>query len=77
MEYAIPGVLFVFILSGLIVVKVQLAKRPTFGEANELYKDTKSCDVIHKSVDEKLACLPTIQETVTKIKTILEERDKK
>ena len=76
-QYLMPGGFFVFMIGSLIIVNHKLSKRPTFGEANELYKDIKSCDVIHESINEKLECLPDIKTDVTRIKTILEERNKK
>ncbi|KKM04952.1 hypothetical protein LCGC14_1759080 [marine sediment metagenome] len=77
MEFLLPGGLLVFMLSALVIVKVDLAKRPTWTEANKRFKDTKVCDEIHKSVNEKLECIPEIKETVIEIRTILKERNKK
>jgi len=77
MEYVIPAGLVVFAISGLIAVKVGLAKRPTFKEAEAKYKGIEVCGEIHKRVDENLECIPEIKENVTKILTILEVRNKK
>ncbi len=77
MEYILPGGLLVFMIGSLIIVNTKLAKRPTFGEANRLYKEKSVCDEIHKAVTEKLDCIPEIKETVIRIETILKERDKK
>lgn len=69
MEYLPLGGLAVLIIGSIIAVKVELAKRPTFKDTDAKYKDTKVCDEIHKSVDEKLACIPDIKEKVTQIAT--------
>ena len=75
MEYIVPGGLLAFMIGSLIVVKVELAKRPTLKDADDKYKNKEVCDEIHKSVDEKLSCIPEIKETVIEIRTILKERD--
>ena len=61
--------LILLVAGSIVAVKVQLAKRPTFKEADSRYKNEKVCDAVHKSVDEKLSCIPEIKETVTEIKT--------
>ncbi len=76
MEYVISGGLLVFMIGSLIAVKVELAKRPTLDDTDEKYKNKEVCDEIHKSVDEKLSCIPEIKETVIEIRTILKERGK-
>ncbi|KKM05281.1 hypothetical protein LCGC14_1755720 [marine sediment metagenome] len=76
MEYVIPGGLFVLMIGSLIAVKIELANRPTFDHTDEKYKNKEVCDAIHKSVDEKLSCIPEIKETVIEIRTILKERAK-
>lgn len=59
----------------LIGVKVSLAtglaKRPTFKESNDIYQKRESCELIHKSVDEKLNCVPDIKIKVTAIEVNL------
>lgn len=69
MEYLPWGALVVFIIGSVIAVKVELAKRPTFKDADKKYKGSQVCDEIHKSVDEKLKCLPDIKTSVTQIET--------
>lgn len=69
MEYIIPGGFLVFMIGSLIAVKVELGKRPTFRDTDDKYKEVKVCDVIHKSVDEKLSCIPEIKKTVIQIET--------
>ena len=76
MDFILPGSLFLFVLGGLIAVKVELKNRPTWDKARETFKETKVCDEIHKGITEKLDTLPGIQETVTRIETILKERNK-
>lgn len=68
MEYIIGG-LALLVISSLIAVKVNLKDKISYKDANERYKETKVCDEIHKSVNEKLECIPEIKETVTEIKT--------
>ena len=76
MDFILPGSLFLFVLGGLIAVKVDLAKRPTWKESRKTFKETSLCDEIHRSINEKLDTLPGIQESVTRIETILKERNK-
>jgi Tfp pilus assembly protein PilO len=64
----IGGVVLIFI-GGLIAVNKEIAKRPTFKETEERYKKTEVCDEIHKSVQEKLACLPEVKKSLTQIET--------
>jgi len=79
MGYIIPGSLLVFMIGSLIAVKVELSKRPTFKDLSKkehlLREDLRRkdlCEQTHKSVDEKLSCLPEIKDTVTTIKTKIE-----
>lgn len=67
-EYLPIGGLTVFVIGGLVAVKVELAKRPTFKEADDKYKNTAVCNEIHKAAEEKLKCIPEIKESVTKLK---------
>jgi hypothetical protein len=74
MENYFPIGLLVFLISGLIVVKVGLEKRPTYKEADERYQNAKLCEEIqkkkeerHKVMEEKLQCIPEIKEKVTRI----------
>lgn len=69
MEYVLPVGIFIFTVSSLIVVKVGLEKRPTFKDIEKEYRKKEPCDLIHKSVDEKLVCLPEIKNDVIEIKT--------
>lgn len=68
-EYKLIGGLLLLIIGMIVAVKVELAKRPSFKEADDRYKDTKSCTAVHKSVDEKLKCLPDIKDRTTRIET--------
>lgn len=63
------GSLLIFIIGSLVVVKVNLKDKISYKDADERYKKAEVCDEIHKSVNEKLNCLPEIKETVTEIKT--------
>ncbi len=74
MELILPGSLFVFMMGGLIMVHRKLDKRPTWEQVNERFKETKVCNEIHKSITEKLDTLPGMQESLTRIETILKER---
>ncbi len=67
--YILPAGLIIFGISSLIAVKVGLEKRLTFRDSEKRYQKKELCDEIHKSVDEKLACLPDIKSEVTEIKT--------
>jgi hypothetical protein len=58
----------IFIL-GLIAVNKEVGKRPTFKDADERYKKTEVCNEIHKSVNEKLECLPEVKKSLTQIET--------
>lgn len=69
MEYLLSGGLLIFFISGLVVLNTKVAKRPTFKEADDRYKKAEVCNVIHKSVDEKLACLPEMKKSLTQIET--------
>ena len=67
--YILPAGLIIFGISSLIAVKVGLVNRPTFKDVKKEYRKKELCDEVHKSVDEKLACLPDIKKDVTEIKT--------
>ena len=60
------------VIGGLISVKVELTKRPTYDDADKRYKDSKVCDEIHKNITEKLECLPEIKKNVIQIETKLD-----
>jgi len=57
------------VILGLITMEKRLSKRPTWDEVNKKFKDSKVCDEIHKSVDEKLTCMPIIKDTVARLET--------
>ncbi len=67
--YVLPAGLIIFGIGSLIAVKVGLRERPTFKDVKKDYRKKELCEEIHKSVDEKLACLPGIKNDVTAIKT--------
>ena len=69
MEIYIPIGLMVLFIGGLIMVNKEIVKRPTFKDSEERYKKIEVCNEIHKSVDEKLNCIPEIKTTVTQIET--------
>ncbi|MDD4980266.1 MAG: hypothetical protein PHC54_03195 [Candidatus Omnitrophica bacterium] len=69
MEIFIPTGGLVFIITSLIAVKVELAKRPTFKDTDERYKKSEVCNEIHKAANEKLNCIPEIKTKVTQIET--------
>lgn len=70
METVLPiSGLIILLVGGLVAVKVEMAKRPTFKEVDAVYKKEEVCDEIHKSVNEKLDDIPDIKTTVTEIKT--------
>lgn len=68
-QYIPMGGMFIVFIGGLIAMNKDMVKRPTFKEADDRYKEKKVCDVIHKSVEEKLDCIPEIKTTVTQIET--------
>ena len=69
-EEFIPfGAVTIIFIGGMIALNKGISKRPTYKEIEEKYTQTKLCEQIHKNVDEKLACLPEIKDTVTQIKT--------
>lgn len=80
MEYLIGG-LALLVISSLIAVKVGLKDKVSYRNAEKRYKKIEVCDEIHKSVDEKLQCLPAIKKSVTEIETkidmFLEKNGKK
>ena len=65
----VPIGLMVLFIGGLIAVNKEIARRPTLKDTDERYKKTEVCDEIHKSVKEKLDCIPEIKKTVTQIET--------
>jgi len=69
MEYLISGGLLVFFISGLVVLNKEVSRRPTFKELEDKYTEVKLCKEIHKSVNEKLECLPEVKKTLTQIET--------
>jgi len=69
MEYLISGGLTVLFISGLIVLNKEISKRPTYEDVENKYTEIKLCKEIHKSTDEKLACLPDVKKSLTQIET--------
>ena len=65
----IPIGLMILFIGGLIVVNKEIIKRPTFKDTDDKYKNKEVCDEIHKSVNEKLECIPDIKKTVIQIET--------
>jgi len=65
----VPISLMILFIGGLIAVNREIVKRPTFKDTDDKYKNKEVCDEIHKSVDEKLDCIPAINKTVTQIET--------
>lgn len=63
------GAVTLLFIGGLIAANKEIAKRPTYKEIEDKYKEQKVCDEIHKSVNEKLDCIPEIKNTVTQIAT--------
>ena len=41
----------------------------TVNEADKRYKQVIVCDEVHKSIDEKLGCIPEIKDTVARLDT--------
>lgn len=66
-SFIISGGLLVFFISGLVFLNKEVVKRPTFKESDDRYKKTEVCDEIHKSVAEKLACLPEVKKSLAQI----------
>ena len=69
MEYLISGGLLVFFISGLVALNRQIINRPTFKDTDKQYKKIEVCDEIHKSVTEKLNCLPEVKDTLARLET--------
>ena len=73
MEIAIElipvGAVTLLFIGGLIAVNKEVAKRPTFKEIEDKYTEQNLCAEIHKNVDEKLNCIPTIKDTVARLET--------
>lgn len=63
------GTMFFIIIGSFIGIKMSLKDRPTFKNTNETYQKKESCDLIHKSVKEKLDCIPSIKKSVIQIET--------
>ena len=68
-ELGIPAGLLILGIGSLVAVRVGLAKRPTFKEAREEFKETKVCDEIHKSVQDKIQHLPEMRDRLIGIET--------
>ena len=68
-QVLIPTGLLVLVIGSLIGVKVALKDKPSFKQTEERYQKKELCNEIHKSVTEKLDCIPTIKETVTRLET--------
>lgn len=52
-----------------IDVQKAIDERPTFRDTDRRYKKIEVCDEMHKSVDEKLDCIPEIKDTVVRLET--------
>jgi len=73
MEQLIPyipvGSMFIFLIVGFVGVKVSLKDKPSFSQTERRYVKKELCEEIHKSVNEKLDCIPTIKDTVARLET--------
>ena len=65
----VPIGLMVLFIGGLIAVNKEIVKRPTLIDSDDRYKKKEVCDEIHKSVDEKLECIPVIKDTLARVET--------
>ena len=65
----IPIGLMALFIGGLIAVNKEITKKPTYKEVEDKFTEIKLCNQIHKSVDEKLECIPEIKKTVIQIET--------
>lgn len=63
------GAVMLLFIGGLIAVNREIAKRPTYKEIEDKYTEKELCKEIHKSVREKLDCIPEIKTKVTEIAT--------
>jgi len=68
-EVLLNGGVFLFLLTSLVAVKVELSKRPTFRDSEKKFRDQPVCDERHKSVEEKLNCIPEVKDTLARVET--------
>jgi hypothetical protein len=68
-DYLISGSLGVMLIGSLIAVKVNLKDKISHKEAESKFVETKLCNEIHKSVDQKLSCLPEVKDTLARLET--------
>lgn len=69
MEYLMSGGLLLFLISSLVVINKEITKRPTYKDVEDKYTEIKLCKEIHKTVNEKLDCLPEMKKSLTQIET--------
>ena len=63
----IPFGLILLVISSLMVVKDKLKDKISHKEAEDKFQEIKLCKEIHKSVNEKLNCLPEMKKSLTQI----------
>lgn len=56
---------------GWLEIKVNLNgnSQLTVDKADKRYKQVAVCDEIHKSVDDRLSCVPLIKDTLARVET--------
>ena len=72
MDSIIPlGGLLIFILASLMWVRTELGKKPSFKHLEEDYQRKDVCNETVRRIEEKLSCIPQMQETLQKIEVKL------
>jgi len=68
-EYIFSGAITTIIIGSLIMVNKELVRRPTFEDVDKIAPKKEVCIEVHKSVNEKLECIPDIKKSVIQIET--------
>lgn len=69
-DVPVPAIVLIFGLIALNKIDKKLGNVPTWDEARgeNGFKETKVCDEVHKSIEEKISCIPDMKDDVSYIK---------
>lgn len=73
----ISGGLAVLMIGSLVVVERRLKEKVSLKDAEEKFVNRTVCMTLHKSIDEKLAMIPKINEVVIRIDQTLIDQNLK
>ena len=76
MEHLLPhlpsGALFIMLIGSVIAIREKLKEKPSYDVTEKRYMKKEVCEEVHKSIDEKLNCIPEMRTSLTEVKVKLD-----